>query len=187
MSASDRSMGARDRVAATSGPLVPNTGLALGWRAMRRLRARWSVPAVLSLPLAVVTMAAPPAAAAGLPGPGFGEPMGPPGWFVAAFVLMVVAGIGLTLWRVTLARQVAEQSGLDPDQATAMTLLSDDGLDATYLAASLRRPTTPTPQGPASGGRSAADRLRELQQLRDEGLLGVEEYDVRRRAILDSL
>jgi hypothetical protein len=76
---------------------------------------------------------------------------------------------------------------MDPDRATAMTLLSDDGLDATYLAANLRSPGAPAAPPPVDPGRSAEDRLRQLQQLRDGGLVSAEEYDERRRAILDSL
>ena len=58
--------------------------------------------------------------------------------------------------------------------------LTDDGPEATYLAADLRgsRPERT---------RAVADRLRELQQQRDEGLLTEDEYAERRRTILDSL
>ena len=114
-----------------------------------------------------------------------GMDAGIPSWFVALAVLMAVAGTGMTIYRVTMARQMAEDAGLDPDRATAMTLLSDDGLDATYLASSLRG------TGPAAGaqpaGRSANERLRELEQLRDEGLVSAAEYEARRQAILDSI
>ncbi len=118
---------------------------------------------------------------------GFSDP-GMPSEFVGLFVLFVIGGIGLTIWRVALARDMARQAGMDPDQATAVTLLSDDGLDATYLASSLRTkpagdpsPTPPTPT------RTAHDRLRELEHLRDQGLITAGEYDARREAILDSL
>jgi hypothetical protein len=112
-----------------------------------------------------------------------GDP-GPPAGFVAFGVIAVLFGIGGALWRVSLARRMAEESGMDPDRATAMTLLSDDGLDATYLASSLRdRPDDP----PSARERSVDDRLRELQHLRDEGLVTAEEYETRRTAILDSI
>lgn len=114
-----------------------------------------------------------------------GMDAGIPSWFAALAVLMAAAGIAMTIYRVTMARQMAEDAGLDPDRATAMTLLSDDGLDATYLASSLRG------TGPAAGaqpaGRSANERLRELEQLRDEGLVSAAEYEARRQAILDSI
>lgn len=117
-------------------------------------------------------------------GPG-GMGAGIPSWFVALAVLMAVAGIGMTIYRVTMARQMAEDAGLDPDRATAMTLLSDDGLDATYLASSLRG-TGPTAAAQPAG-RSANERLRELERLRDEGLVSAAEYETRRQAILDSI
>ena len=110
---------------------------------------------------------------------------GAPGWFVPLFVLVLIVGIGITVWRVTTARQLARKANLDPGQATAMTLLEDDGLEATYLAASLRggQPQSTVDTNP----RSTESRLRELQQLRDDGLVSDEEYQDRRRAILDSL
>jgi hypothetical protein len=98
----------------------------------------------------------------------------------------VVAGIGVTVWRLSLARRMAAESGMDPDRATAMTLLSDDGLDATYLASSLRG-TSSADQSAQRPSRGAEDRLRELQQLRDDGLITAEEYDVRRTAIIDAI
>lgn len=67
----------------------------------------------------------------------------------------------------------------------SMALLEDDGLEATCLAANLRGPR-PQPEA-GSGSRSTASRLRELQQLHDDGLVNEDEYQERRRAILDSL
>ena len=110
---------------------------------------------------------------------------GIPGGFVALFLLVLCVGIGITIWRVSTARQLARRAGMDQDQATAMALLEDDGLEATYLAANLRGPR-PQP-ATESGPRSTESRLRELQQLRDDGLVNEEEYQERRRAILDSL
>jgi hypothetical protein len=123
----------------------------------------------------------------GMPGGLMGLEVGFPPGFVAFGVLVVLVGVAVSLWRVSLARQVARDAGMDPDRATAMTLLSDDGLDATYLAANLRSPGGPAAPPPVEPGRSAEDRLRQLQQLRDGGLVSAEEYDERRRAILDSL
>lgn len=129
----------------------------------------------------------------GLGDPGFGDPgfgaasAGVPPVFVALMVLVVAAGIATTLWRLSLARKMAVESGLDPDRATAMTMLSDDGLEATYLASSLRQQATPASPSAAVEGRSVEERLRELQSLRDQGLVTYDEYDARRRAIIDSL
>lgn len=109
---------------------------------------------------------------------------GLPGGFAALMVLALLVGLAVTVWRVSTARQLAKRAGMDAGQATALTLLEDDGLEATYLAANLRD-RTPQPRGPAV--RTTEERLRELDRLRGQGLVTSEEYDERRRAILDSL
>lgn len=125
---------------------------------------------------------------------GFGASvdMGPPPVFVAFFVIAVLAAVVTAIYRVSLARQIARDAGMDPGHATAMTLLSDNGLDAAYLASNLRdrsdRQQSSEREGDTDrGGRSVNERLRELQQLRDEGLVTYEEYEIRRKEILDSL
>lgn len=120
---------------------------------------------------------------AGLDPGGFDS--GPPAWFGVFFVLILLAGIATAVWRVSLARTMAKDSGLDPDQAAAMSLMSDEGLSATYLASNLRgRRESSDEPGPA---RTAAERLRELEQLRAQGLVTDDEYATRRRAIIDSV
>jgi len=145
----------------------------------------------------VALTCAPGAMAAGDPSdPGFPDPTsqgdsGDFGGFGILVVLVVLAGIGITIYKVAMARDMARKSGMDPDQATAMTLLSDDGLDATYLASNLRSTPGPAADPQAGGGaplaRTTAERLTELAQLRDQGLVTQAEYDERRAAILDSL
>jgi hypothetical protein len=118
---------------------------------------------------------------------------GIPGWFVAWGVFVVVAGVVVTIWRVSTAQKLAKRSGMDPGLATQMTLLSEDGLDATYLAASLRGqvtpPTEPAPPTtpPTDASRTTAARLEELTALLDRGLDTQAEYDERRKAIIDSV
>lgn len=120
----------------------------------------------------------------GMNDPGFGEP-GIPGAFIALFVIVLILGVAGTVWQVSTARRMARDAGLDPDDAAAVTLLDDPGLSTAYLASSLRdRDDRPEPP-PAA--RSSAERLRELQDLRDQGLITPDEYDARRRAIVDSL
>jgi hypothetical protein len=109
--------------------------------------------------------------------------MGIPGWFTALAVLFVVAAIALTIYRVTVARGMAEKSGMDPGDATRVALLDDDGLSATYLASQVRGQQATTP--PAA--RSTAERLRELDDLRAQGLVTEEEHAQRRAAILGDL
>lgn len=116
----------------------------------------------------------------------FGDDSGIPGAFVAFFLLVLVGGIATVVWKVSTARRMARESGMNEGDATAMTLLTDDGFEATYLAANLRGQTGPAApsQTPAS---SVADRLKELGGLRDQGLITTEEYDARRAAIIDSV
>lgn len=134
--------------------------------------------------LLVLGVVAPAYADGDLMGPGPGS--GPPGWFVGMFVLVVILGIGTTIWRVSTAQRLAKQSGMDPGLATQMTLLSEDGLDATYLAANLRG-TEATSQATPPPTATTAARLEELKGLLDRGLITQAEYDARRKAIIDSV
>jgi hypothetical protein len=110
---------------------------------------------------------------------------GIPGWFIALFIVAALVGIGTWLWRISLARQIAQDAGLDPNRAAAVTMLSKDGVDATYLASTLAsRPHSPPPgQRP----KIAEERLKELQALKDKGLVTHDEYEARRQKILGSI
>jgi hypothetical protein len=108
------------------------------------------------------------------------------GGFAAFFLLAVVVAIGSTVWKVSTARRMARDSGMDEGDATAMTLLTDEGLESTYLASNLRGQMTPPPST-AAEPRSTEQRLRELESLRSQALITEEEYAERRRAILDAL
>lgn len=106
------------------------------------------------------------------------------GIFGAFAVVVVLLGIATSVWRVRTARRLAEQAGMDPDDAARMALLSPEGLDATYLASNLRRPAAaPAPAASAS----TSERLAELQRLLDQGLVTQAEFDERRKAIIDSV
>ena len=113
---------------------------------------------------------------------------GATGAIVFLAVIGALVGLGVLVWKVSTARRLASQSGMDPNLATQMTLLTDDGLESTYLAANLRpaphsaapAPSTPSPP-------SAAERLTELTALLDRGMITQAEYDDRRRAIIGSL
>ena len=122
-------------------------------------------------------------------GPGAGSGSGF-GGFVVFLVILGIIGAGATaVWKVSTARRLATQSGMDPGLATGMTLLSDNGLDATYLAANLRgNARQAAPAAPvATSSPSATSRLEELRSLLDRGLVTQAEYDTRRQAIIDSV
>ena len=115
---------------------------------------------------------------------------GVPGAFAAMFVLALLGGIAVTVWKVSAARRMARDSGMSEGDATAMALLTDDGFEATYLAANLRGATTPPttpPTTPQPGTRSTAERMRELQTLLEQGLITQDEYAARRQALIDGV
>jgi hypothetical protein len=107
---------------------------------------------------------------------------GMPASFVALFVLVLVLGIAGTAWRVSTARSLARRSGLDEQSAASMAMLTDHGLEATYLASSLREQPTP-----GTAPAAAADRLKELRSLLDRGLITQAEHDERRAQIISSI
>jgi hypothetical protein len=117
---------------------------------------------------------------------GSGAGGGMPDSFGAFIFLGILLTIAVTAWRVSLARRVARDAGLDPDRATELTLLEDHGLEASYLSAHLQaRPVAEQPPAPAV--RSAEERLRELRSLLEQGLISQEEHDARRQAVVDAL
>jgi hypothetical protein len=125
----------------------------------------------------------------GDPSPGGGG--GVPGAFVFFAVLAVLVAVRLIVWKVSTARSLATQAGMDPGLATQMTLLTEDGLDATYLAANVRNRqpgvSEASPVRPQGAHLTAAERLTELRSLMDQGLVTAGEYEERRRAIIDSV
>ncbi|HVT64989.1 MAG TPA: SHOCT domain-containing protein [Mycobacteriales bacterium] len=113
-----------------------------------------------------------------------GSGPGIPAGFVALMILIALIGLGATIWRVSTVRRLARDAGMDPDTATAVTLVGNPGLDATYLAANLRG----QPSGaPSASEESAEERLTELKSLLDKSLITQAEYDARRKAVIDGL
>ena len=74
-----------------------------------------------------------------------GASTGPGSGFGALVVLMLLGGMAVTVWKLSTARRMAHDAGMSTRDATAMALLSDDGLEATYLASNLRGPSRPGP------------------------------------------
>ena len=112
-----------------------------------------------------------------------GPDAGIPGSFIAFFVVVLVVGVCITVYRVSTARDMARKAGLDAGAAGAVALLEDNGLSAAYVASSLR----PQPAGATPPSRPAAERLAELQALKDSGAVTESEYAARRQAIIDSI
>jgi hypothetical protein len=112
---------------------------------------------------------------------------GVPGWFIGAGILVVLLGIGGAAWRVSTARQMATDAGMDPDTATKMALFTNNGLDATYLAASLKQPAHESEPATSPSKPGASDRLTELKSLLDGGQITQAEYDERRQAIINDV
>ncbi len=75
---------------------------------------------------------------------------------------------------------------LDPGGASQMSVLTEHGLETTYLAANLKQ-SSPAPADAGPAPRSVAVRLSELESLSDQGLITQTEYDERRKVIIDSL
>ncbi|MDX6233107.1 MAG: hypothetical protein QOH68_2111 [Nocardioidaceae bacterium] len=113
-------------------------------------------------------------------------PGGDSGGLAFLLILGALIGIGVVVWKVSTARRLAAESGMDPGLATQMTLLTDDGLEATYLAANLRGHASAAPATPAEQV-TPAKRLADLKALLDEGLISQAEYDGQRRAIIDAV
>jgi hypothetical protein len=109
------------------------------------------------------------------------------GGFAFLVVLVLVAAIGITVWKVSTAQKLAKESGMDPGLATQMALLTDDGLDATYLASSLRQQPPASPATNPTPTATVAARLEELKGLLDRGLVTQTEHDERRAAIIGSI
>lgn len=109
-----------------------------------------------------------------------------PAGFMLLVVLALIAGLAFTAWKVSTARRMASSAGMDVGDATAMTLLSDGGFEATYLASNLR-PTSGAPGETVPANPTAESRLRELASLRDQGLITDDEHAARRQAIIDAV
>ncbi|MBV9830570.1 MAG: hypothetical protein JOZ82_03180 [Marmoricola sp.] len=121
--------------------------------------------------------------------PGTGDTGG--GFPAASLVPMVLAllvAIGVTAYRVSTARDMARKAGMDTADATKVALLENEGLSATYLASELRGNRSGSfTAPPSSPPRTTAERLEELDRLRQQGLVSDTEYAQHRSAILDGV
>ncbi len=110
------------------------------------------------------------------PSPGF------PGWFIALMVLGGLASLGIWWWRYSVTRDLARRAGFDDGDANKVALFGRDGIDTALLASTIRHSAQPHPEP-----RSAAARLKELENLKLVGAITQVEYETRRQQILDSI
>jgi membrane protease subunit (stomatin/prohibitin family) len=108
--------------------------------------------------------------------------------FIGLIVIALVLGLIVLAWRVSLARRLAADAGLSKGAATALTVMGNPGLDATFIASSLRAQQAAAAPAESQGASAGvAGRLNQLEALRDQGLLSESEYQARRAKILDSI
>lgn len=114
--------------------------------------------------------------------------------FYAMFAAVFVSSFGIGIWstiaRARAARRMAARAGLNPQDAAATAMFTADGLDATYLV-SATRPTyaagSPAPQVSPTAGKTVEERLRELEELKTDGLISNDEYATQHKAIVSSI
>jgi len=119
----------------------------------------------------------------------------PFGFFFLLWIVAGVFGIIKLVARQRAARTIAMSHGLNPEEAAATTLLTPNGLDATYLAANLR----PTPEAPThyappplaptplNAAHNVEARIHELNLLKQQGVITEDEYNTRRQAIISEI
>lgn len=95
---------------------------------------------------------------------------GIPGWFIALFVIVALAGIGTSIWRYSVLRS----GGLNP-------FVAKEQLEA-RLNQTLTTPTAPP--APLAHGKSIEQRLAELGDLHARGVITDEELAAGRAAII---
>jgi hypothetical protein len=100
---------------------------------------------------------------------------------IGLLVIFGLIGVGLFVVRVSMASRLARRAGLDPGDAAMTSALAQDGLAATYVAANIAGKDRP------ADGRPVAERLRELDRLRAQGLVDDAEWAEQRKRILATL
>jgi hypothetical protein len=113
-----------------------------------------------------------------------------PSGFIALFVIVALIGIGVTIWRISLTRRMAQSAGVNPSDATALAVLGGpNAIDTAVLAKTLSHHSADTAP-PATGkphGATVEARLTQLRQLKDDGVISADEYESRRAAIISTI
>ena len=92
---------------------------------------------------------------------------GIPGWFIALFVIVAVAGVATTIWRMSVLRS---GGGLNP-------FVAREQLEARLNQSLQERP-------PEAAGRSIEQRLAELEDLHERGVISDAELTAARAKII---
>jgi hypothetical protein len=115
-----------------------------------------------------------------------GSPDAAFGGFMALFVLFAIVGIGVAIYKIWWAGELARRRGNDPGEAMLTSFLTgDEGTAAAYMRAD-RVTDGPTPPTPPRT-QSVEQRLRELDALRAQGLVSDAEAATKRTEILGDL
>jgi hypothetical protein len=93
---------------------------------------------------------------------------GIPGWFIALFVLVAIAGVGTTIWRMSVLRS----GGLNPFVAKEQ------------LEARLNQRLEMEEPSQAATERSIEERLAELEDLHERGVISAAELAAGRANII---
>jgi hypothetical protein len=99
---------------------------------------------------------------------------GVPGWFIAAFVIIALVGVGSTI-----ARALYRQSrGVDP-------FFAKEQVEATIVNSELMRPREEHPHDAEQPHKSIEQRLTELEDLHSRGVISDEELRAARANVLE--
>jgi hypothetical protein len=116
------------------------------------------------------------------------DPLMPPFFEVALGLIMVLIVVGFVaaivggVIRYRTTKRMAIRSGMSEADAAGFAMTSEHGLEAAFVADRLAGTVVvPTPRA------TSGERLAELAALRDQGLISAEEYNAKRRSILDLL
>jgi len=116
------------------------------------------------------------------------DPLMPPFFEIVLGLIVVLAVIGFVgaivagVIRYRTTKRMAIRSGMTEADAAGFAMTSEHGLEAAFVADRLAGVVS-APTATAT----VEERLAELATLRDKSLISAEEYDDKRRRILDSL
>jgi hypothetical protein len=97
----------------------------------------------------------------------FSTSPGIPGWFVVLFILFAIIGIGTAIWRFSVLRS----GGLNP-------FVAKEQLEARLAQSQLMTPPDPV--------KSIEQRLAELDDLRDRGVISADEHAAARAKVISA-